>query len=156
MSSCVPMARLQTHCLTMIAGQCEFDRVMGDTSAVTRMVHPFAIPSLSTECLHPSCSGAFELAVPLSRFAGVLHWDFISLLHGLGCDPHRYTKRTILPNAYLSARAYATSCDSAAAISGRRTGEARPACSTACCGLPVHIVTTHPCSCYPYLCWTVF
>ena len=115
----------------MIAGQREFDRVVGDTSAVARVVHPFAIPSLSTECLHPSSSGAFELATPLSRLAQVLlphkrranawpaltpkythlvaspAWGVVSLLHRFGSDPHRHAKRAILPDAYISTRAYA-------------------------------------------------
>jgi hypothetical protein len=161
--------------MTTIAGQCKFDRVVGDTSAAARMVHPFALPSISAECLHPSRSCVSEFAVPQSRRAQVLMprerrassipsalapkytlfsapptWGVVSLLHGLGSDPHRCAERAIFPNAYLSTRAYAASWDSAAAISGRGTRKARPACSTTSRDLPVHIFTTHPCCCcYP-------
>ncbi len=156
----------------MIAGQCAFEGVVGDTSAIARVVHPYTIPSLSTECLHSSRSCASELAVPSSRLAQVLlpyecrtsvppeltpkdtlsiappTWGGIPFLHRFGRDSHRRAKWAILPDAYLSASAYSTPYGSVTAISHCRTRKARPARSTACCELPVHIVTTHPCCRY--------
>jgi hypothetical protein len=126
--------------LTMIAGQCEFERVVGDTSAIARVVHPFAIPSLSAKCLHSPRSCASELAVPSSGLAQVLMphercasvpseltpkytlsispptWGVVPLLHRLGSDPHGRTKWAILPDPYLPTCAYSTPCCSVTAI----------------------------------------
>jgi hypothetical protein len=157
--------------LTIIAGQCEFESVVGDTSAIARVVHPFAIPSLSAKCLHSPRSRASELAVPSSGLAQVLMphergasvpsdltpkyipispptWGVVPLIHRLGCDAHGRAKWAILPNSYLSTRAYSTPCYSVAAIAQCRACKTRSARSTASYGLPVHIVTTHPCCCH--------
>jgi hypothetical protein len=156
----------------MIAGQCEFKRVVGDTSAIARVVHPFAIPSLSAKCLHSPRSCASELAIPSSGLAQVLMpherrasvpsklpakytlfiaprtWDVVPLLHRLGCDPHGRAKWAILPDSYLPTCAYSTQCYSVTAIAQCRACKTRPARSTAGYDLPVHIVTTHPCCCH--------
>jgi hypothetical protein len=158
--------------LTIIAGQREFERVVGDTSAIARVVHPFAIPSLSAKCLHSPHSRASELAVPSSGLAQVLMphecrasvpseltpkftlsispltWGVVPLLHRLGCDPHGRAKWAILPDSYLSTRAYSTQCCSVTAIAQCRACKTRPARSTASCALRFHIVTTHPCHCH--------
>ena len=116
--------------LTMIAGQCEFECVVGDTSAIARVVHSFAIPSLSAKCLHSPRSCAPELAVPSSGLAQVLMprerrasvpseltpkytlsispptRGVVPLLHRLGSDPHGRAKWAILPDSYLPTCAY--------------------------------------------------
>jgi hypothetical protein len=157
--------------LTMIAGQCEFEHAVGDTSTIARVVHPFAIPTLSAKCLHSPRSRASELAVPSSRFAQVLMpherrasvaseltrkyilsispttWGVVPLRHRLGCDPHGRAEWATLPDSYLSTCAYSTQCRSATTITQCRACKARPARSTASSDLPVHIVTTHTCCC---------
>ena len=155
--------------LTMITGQCEFERVVGDTSTIARVVYPFAIPSFSAKCLHPPRSCAPELAVPSSGFAQALMpherrtripskltpkytlcissptWSAVPLLHRLGCDPHGCAKWAIIPDSYLSTGTYSTPCCSVTAVAPCRACKTRPARSTASYDLPVHIVTTHPC-----------
>jgi hypothetical protein len=154
--------------LTMIAGQCEFECVVGDTSAIARVVHPFAIPSLPTKCLHSPRSCAPELAVPSSRLAQILMpherrasvpseltlsispptWGVVPLLHRLGSDPYGRAKWAILPDSYISTCAYSTPCCSVTAFAQCCAGKTRPARSTASYDFPVHIVTTHPCCCH--------
>jgi hypothetical protein len=158
--------------LTMITGQCEFQRAVGDTSAVARVVHPSAIPSLSAKCLHsprgcaskltvPS-SGLAEVLVPHERHAGVPSelipkytlsispptWGVVPFLHRLGCDPHGRAKWAILPDSYLPTSAYSTPCCGATAIAQCCACKTRPARSTTSYDLPVHIVTTHTCYCH--------
>jgi hypothetical protein len=65
---CVPMRDRKHRWLTMIAGQCEFERVVGDTTAIACSgVHPSVIlsaASLSTKCLYSPRSYASKLILP--------------------------------------------------------------------------------------------
>lgn len=156
----------------MVVGQCEFDCVVGDTSAIARMVHPFAIPSVSAKWFHSPRSCASELAVPSSGLAQILmaherrapvlseltsKYTFsispptrgvVPLLHGLGCDPHGRTRWAVFPSSYLSTCAYSTTCCSVTAISQCCACKTRPARSSASYDFPIHIVTTYPCCCH--------
>ena len=49
---CVPTTRAASVVVDYL-GQCEFERVVGDTSVFAWVVHPSAVPALSTERLHP-------------------------------------------------------------------------------------------------------
>lgn len=158
--------------LTMIAGQCEFEHAVGDSSAIARVVHPLAIPPISAKCLHSPRSCASELAVPSSRFAQVVMpheshasvpseltpkytlsissttWGVVPLLHRLGCDPYGRAEWATLPDSYVSTCAYSTQCRGVTTIAQCRACKTRPARSTTSCGLPVHIVTTYTCCCH--------
>jgi len=165
-----PDSNTATSLLTVvIAGQCEFDPVMGDTSAFARVVHPSALPSLSTERLHPPRPRTPKLSIPQSRLAQVLlpHQRLARVLstrtrkpavsiasptrraaplrHGLGNDTHRRSlQRSVFANdAHLSTPAHAAQRGRVTAVSEHRAREARPACATAPHDLPVHIVATH-------------
>ena len=161
-STAIPQRSLLTF---VIAGQCEFDLAMGDTSACARVVHSSAVPSLSTERLHPPRPRAPKLSIPQSRLAQILlpHQHLARALstrtrkaavsiatstqrvaplrHGLGNDAHRRTVFT--DDAHLSAPAHAAQRGRVTAVSEHRAREARPACATAPHDLPVHIVATH-------------
>jgi len=159
--------------IVAITGQCEFDRAVGDTSSFARVVHPSAVPALSTERLYPPRSRTPKLSLPHSRLAQVLlphqrldstgkQQPAVSLVaptrripplgHGLRNDTHRRgvskRKRTVITDAHLPARVDAAPCGRAGpSVSEHRPREARPAHSPASRDLSVRVVTPNP-SCH--------